>query len=286
MNTEDFTILTANPNTVTKEQVIFLEAILEEFPYFQIAHAIRLKGLKTQRNFKYNNTLKKVAAYTTNRTVLFDFITADVLDYEIDIKRETDLLHEIEVVDSKVIEHLYESITASKEDKITIDVEEKKIQEATEIDEKIKIEEEKLEIGTPIKFNKNDSFSFSEWLQIKQNKPIERKAEVVIEKKESIKQVNIKNEKLVGKLDLIEKFILNKPKVKPVKTQENIDISIESTQENVSLMTETLARVYLEQKKYNQAISAFKILSLKYPEKSSFFADRIKAIKFLQKYKS
>ena len=48
-------------------------------------------------------------------------------------------------------------------------------------------------------------------------------------------------------------------------------------------MTETLARVYLEQKQYKKAIQAFKILSLKYPEKSSFFADRIRAVEKIQK---
>ena len=47
-------------------------------------------------------------------------------------------------------------------------------------------------------------------------------------------------------------------------------------------MTETLARVYLEQKNYDKAIRSYKILSLKYPEKSALFADQIKAIKKLQ----
>jgi hypothetical protein len=47
-------------------------------------------------------------------------------------------------------------------------------------------------------------------------------------------------------------------------------------------MTETLAKVYLEQKKYNKAIQAYEILILKYPEKSSFFADQINEIKNLQ----
>ena len=47
-------------------------------------------------------------------------------------------------------------------------------------------------------------------------------------------------------------------------------------------MTETLARIYLEQKNYDKAIKSYKILSLKYPEKSSFFADQIKAVKQLQ----
>jgi hypothetical protein len=50
-------------------------------------------------------------------------------------------------------------------------------------------------------------------------------------------------------------------------------------------MTETLARVYLAQKKYKKAMQAYKILILKNPEKSSFFADQIRAIKKLQKNK-
>jgi hypothetical protein len=48
------------------------------------------------------------------------------------------------------------------------------------------------------------------------------------------------------------------------------------------LMTETLAKVYLEQKKYKKAIKAYDILILNYPEKSGFFADQIRAIKKLQ----
>ena len=52
--------------------------------------------------------------------------------------------------------------------------------------------------------------------------------------------------------------------------------------ESDSLMTVTLARIYLEQKNYEKALQSYKILSLKYPEKSSLFADQIKAIKKLQ----
>ena len=44
-------------------------------------------------------------------------------------------------------------------------------------------------------------------------------------------------------------------------------------------MTESLAKVYLQQKNYKKAIQAYKILSLKNPEKSGFFADQIRAIK-------
>ena len=49
------------------------------------------------------------------------------------------------------------------------------------------------------------------------------------------------------------------------------------------LMTETLAKVLMKQKKYVKALEAYRILSLKYPEKNSLFADQIKKIQSLKK---
>ncbi|SUZ76403.1 uncharacterized protein METZ01_LOCUS29257 [marine metagenome] len=51
-------------------------------------------------------------------------------------------------------------------------------------------------------------------------------------------------------------------------------------------MTETLAKLYFEQSKFKEAIKAYKILCLKYPEKISLFADQIKMIKNNLKNKS
>lgn len=48
-------------------------------------------------------------------------------------------------------------------------------------------------------------------------------------------------------------------------------------------MTETLAKMYLKQKKYDDAKRAFKILILNYPEKKSLFANEIKKINKLLK---
>ena len=81
---------------------------------------------------------------------------------------------------------------------------------------------------------------------------------------------------------MIDKFIENNPKIIPV-AKDAVVPAIEPFSEDTShLMTETLARVYLEQKKYSKAIQAYEILILKYPEKSSFFANRISDIKILQ----
>ena len=50
-------------------------------------------------------------------------------------------------------------------------------------------------------------------------------------------------------------------------------------------MTETLAKVFVKQKRYTKALQAYQILGLKYPEKNSSFAEQIKEIKRLQKPK-
>ena len=50
---------------------------MKEYPYFQAARALYLKGLKNQESFKYNNELKITACNTTDRTVLFNYISSN-----------------------------------------------------------------------------------------------------------------------------------------------------------------------------------------------------------------
>ena len=96
-------------------------------------------------------------------------------------------------------------------------------------------------------------------------------------------QINERKSSLNSKIDIIDNFIKNSPKIsidkKYIPTSEfKIDTNIKD-----DLITETLAKIYISQEKYNKAIKAYKILSLKYPKKSSFFADQIEKIKNLKK---
>ena len=103
---------------------------------------------------------------------------------------------------------------------------------------------------------------------------------------ESNKLNNNKSESVDKKNDLIETFI-NRPKKieKEDLDKGQDDISIKTITLENELITETLAKIYLKQKKYKKAIDAFKILSLKYPEKNAFFANQIKKIKKLENKK-
>jgi tetratricopeptide (TPR) repeat protein len=280
MNVTDYTYLINRPDAINEKQTEALENLLDDFPYFQSARAIRLKGLYNLNSFKYNFALKVTAAHTTDRTVLFDFITSDsftAIQKGLYDKKALELL-DITVVDSEIIiqeEKLEHKINTLEQSILT------SIKEALplESNENLKTPEEKLAIGTPLDFSISEQHSFQEWLQLSRTQPIVRKTESV----NTSKTLPIIDEDKKKKAALIDKFIETSPKISPVKHGAASTVTFDlNKDDNSYLMTETLARVYLEQKKYQKAIQAYEILILKYPEKSSFFADRISDIKILQ----
>ena len=173
--------------------------------------------------------------------------------------------------------------------------EEEEKQEAIQSIEPVKQAEENLEIGRPLDFSVNEKHSFQEWLQLARTEPIDRTTDIPAENTKQIEIVPEKNllipaktekvdEEKKKKEEIINNFIKTNPKIPPIKQTAIVPaVQLDSNnEENSYLMTETLARVYLEQKKYTKAIQAYEILILKYPEKISFFADRISDIKILQ----
>ncbi len=89
---------------------------------------------------------------------------------------------------------------------------------------------------------------------------------------------------------LIDKFLSssrdfikmkNEPGESTLEETEN-EILAKSEAEDDELVTETLAMIYFEQKKYDKALDAFKKLSLKFPEKNVYFASRIEEIEKLK----
>ncbi|WBU90142.1 hypothetical protein [Cellulophaga omnivescoria] len=391
MKVTDFTYLLQKPESISSvAQINQLEEIITDYPYFQAARAIHLKGLKNTNSFKYNNALKVTAAHTANRDVLFDFITSpEFLNNTTTVKeiRENANLKKLNVISEEVAsppnmleesednplpqnindaekildDSLFETkeVTKKEETKEAIEKSpEVEIQQAnpettqktstsiteTEVKDELEIsianeeleikskedafenttekntlviptekleeektEAEKLNIGAPLHFTKNEKYSFAQWLELTNPKPTTKKEEVKEQAQEEkeiekVTPLNTKadlkqnkapktslekkepKQKKNKKFDLIDKFIKTNPKITPAKNIETkVDISSSVKLNKDELMTETLAKVYLEQKKYKKAIQAYKILSLKYPEKSSFFANRIKSVEKIQK---
>jgi hypothetical protein len=87
------------------------------------------------------------------------------------------------------------------------------------------------------------------------------------------------SEKKKQQLEIIDRFIQTEPRIVPKDRHiEHVpDLSIENTSET-EFLTETLAEIYVRQKKYDKAIVMFQKLSLKLPQKSVYFASRISDI--------
>ena len=150
-------------------------------------------------------------------------------------------------------EQLFKLITLDKVEKPNIKI----------ISENI---ENNLTIGQPLAFNKEEEYSFSEWLALSKINKIDRTPKP-------------NTNKIID--DFIDKKIsINKPQKRTFF--KPIDVAKESLIENESLVTPTLAKVYLEQGHYDKAISAYTKLCLKYPEKNSLFAKQIKLINKLK----
>ncbi len=158
---------------------------------------------------------------------------------------------------------LFEPITDESDTTSSVDDKEKPLTPLLDID-----------IEKPVDFNSQEAHSFAEWMQLSSFKPIDRSKQDPIQKE--------KEEKMA----IIDEFMTNNPKIKPSKIA---GFSVDSDQiekfEGNTIMTETLAQVYIAQHKYDNAIKAYEILSLKFPEKSSFFADQIKMLKDLKRNK-
>ena len=113
-------------------------------------------------------------------------------------------------------------------------------------------EEEKIDLINELNQESfNQEISFLDWISKTKPTPIKS-------------NVNSNNESNID-------FKLNDLRVK----KHNDKIKIRKK----DYMTETLAKLYIQQEKFEDALKAYKILCLKYPEKISLFADQIKIIK-------
>ncbi len=185
----------------------------------------------------------------------------------------------IEALVNEVLEHENEPI-------INSEIEVESFEKETQTENEIKID--------------SKDFSFFDWLNKNNIKPItpDVKQEVPLSKSHETvkgftdKDVQEKNSPLADPFEIeinkaktsekiVDKFILERPRITPGRTSffKATDKAKESITENKDLISETLVLIYAKQGNYRKAIQGYERLSLKFPEKSAYFASQIGKIK-------
>jgi hypothetical protein len=266
MTAQEYSDLLTNFDPKSEDQRKEFEKITYRYPYFQSAYLHYLKTLKAQEQYNYDLILRKTAVLSPERETLHQWLEKDL---------EKEIMQPLEVIRNKAVDKDIPKTAATVETEIIKLVKEEnstQTQTAESIplgkNKKETIKEKPLKKAKPKKKEMPVAMTYVVW--------------VIYSSKGKIPQEENKNS-LDEKIALIDTFLENRPKIPPVRQdQPKVDLSANNEFNKEELMTETLAKVYLHQKKFKKALYAYQILSLKYPEKNSFFADQIKNIKQLQ----
>ena len=91
MNTEKIIALINAPENILSLDVTNLDSLLLKHPYFQSGQLLLAKGLLNTDSIRYNQQLKKAAAYSLDRKKLFSLITLNKIS-----KTEATVIEELE----------------------------------------------------------------------------------------------------------------------------------------------------------------------------------------------
>lgn len=197
-------------------------------------------------------------------------------EQKIETPIESEKVETLEVRDQLETEYLNEIIDASVEIEILstplINQSEEK-QETIESNFVLNIQEP---VGEQKEVVDVDSLSFTDWL-----KHVNTGAIINDETKEENESENADNQ--LSPFELIDKFIRDEPKLSRPKTEffSPVNMAKQSVAEDITFVSETLAKIYVLQGNYAKAIKAYENLRLKYPEKRLYFASQIKNLRKL-----
>jgi hypothetical protein len=131
--------------------------------------------------------------------------------------------------------------------------------------------EEQPELEASI--SEDSNISFTDWLKRVNHE----------EKLEKNEKTEENHSKAPTPFDLIDKFIKEEPKIARPKAEfySPVNMAKQSVADDITFVSETLAKIYVLQGNYTKAIQAYENLRLKYPEKRLYFASQIKNLRKL-----
>jgi hypothetical protein len=304
MNRNDFLNMIEDTVPVNRQMIGEVYELIDIFPYFQSAHMLLLKGLQNNADVKFENQLRNSAIHIADREMLYYFLkTKPSPEVESDETKQDRISSENLIYDTqqtviesaKNSEYLINEIEKNSDESI--------LKEQADSSHQIP--------GHQILISKESDNEESEGVMLlpdDESGPLEEKifymdpgfsipdhsdllefdlevSKTFVSVEGSMKQEQMdyeeKNSKKKSQSELIDKFIIANPRIEPGKGKTNLpleDILKPSVEEEGGFVTETLAKIYVTQGYYSKAIDIYEKLSLKFPEKSIYFASQIEKV--------
>jgi hypothetical protein len=229
------------PANLSDQTLPGLKQIVADFPYFHAARMLYLKNLAILEDICLQVELKKMAIHIPDRAKLFTLLEGD------------------QPVKPHQKQPAEEEKPVKKESKFNLVENYLSTPEA-------EIAEDSLTFDIP---------AAADYMQLLTKDESEFSTPVPELKHQNLIDSFIKNEN-----EGQGKHLSFDPDEEDHSNAENESPAMERNALDSSYFTETLAYVYIKQKRYDKALDIIKNLSLKYPEKNIYFADQIR---FLEK---
>jgi hypothetical protein len=304
MNRSDFINMLEDKVQVSRQMIGEVTELIDIFPYFQSAHLLLLKGLRNNADLKFEKQLRTSAIHIADREVLYYLLnkkpavvqesqenishkTPDeeiVTDHQQTViesaKNSEQLINEIERDSESMPKQETEASDSLNSHSILVSLE----TENAESEEVIQVSDEETASEDDRVFYMDPGFSFPVYNDLLELDTEPASAEAVIEDVFLSEQQEADAERIkkIKQSELIDKFILANPRIEPIRDISKLsseDISKPFVEREGHFVTETLARIYINQGYYSKAIDIYEQLSLKFPEKSSYFATQIELVK-------
>ncbi len=245
----DLINLIRHPELMDRETLYDLRSLIAQYPYYQTARLLMLKNLYILHDPTFDEELRRAAIYITDRKVIFNLVES--AHYQLKTTEKT--------ADEKKQTKGAEQRPSTNEliDKFL---------------ETIPVEEEKDKSKKRKPTAADAAIDYVAYL-------------LETEEKEDVKSEETESSPT---LDLIDTFINNNEQGR-IELKEDIEYVPEiadegdkngENEDEEGYFTETLARIYIKQGRYSQALEIIKRLNLAYPKKNAYFADQIR---FLEK---
>lgn len=251
MTVSELNRLIAQPNLVNSSHFSDLQKLIAEYPYVSAFRLLYQKGLGNENDVICDAELHRTALYAPNRNQLMLLLA----------KKQTETVEEkgSAPVASEVEKNIVPKKAETQSTKLSSLA--KTIAEPADDQS---ADDDAVGAGTEMKFGAEVDAFLSHFAEAQ----LKRKAEQNAASNNA--PLKVQTSAAVNDDDDADDEALPVDKVE--------------TKPSGEFFTETLAKIYIKQEKFEKAIDIFEHLCLKYPEKSAYFAEQIRFLKKLIKY--